>query len=314
MSYEPPFDRPILVPQHTLAACRQTVGRVERLLGFKREEHRGAPARWESTDPADDVTDKSLCDVARAHNRWVSWLDAMFVEWAKATPDNPPRGVWAASLAPDDPPLFNGDNWGRPMPPPDTITPDEARSFWHGVTPIPVPPQRWTRSYYRDRMDLAYEVMRGHERDGTVLGAKRLSTSQASAVVRLFAAWLDCYDLALDVPRGRDYLATSFDGGYDYCEQCGPVVSDDADHCRAKACPERARRDADFLADERPELARRWVVKDKGAQTYLGRMPGEWHPRITKRVLRFNLRDEAVRQVGKFPLRTLVVVPVRGRR
>jgi hypothetical protein len=42
------------------------------------------------------------------------------------------------------------------------------------------------------------------------------SPKQAAAVVTLFAEYLDDYDMRLDVPNGHDYLASSYNGGYDW--------------------------------------------------------------------------------------------------
>ena len=100
-----------------------------------------------------------------------------------------------------------------------------------------MPPERWTDDYFRDRMEHLYEVMRGRESEGVTFDAKPLTEKQAASIIRIFDQFLDPCDLRLDVPNGRDYLASSSDGGYDWCEKCGPMVWDDVGDCRKRGCP-----------------------------------------------------------------------------
>ena len=58
----------------------------------------------------------------------------------------------------------------------------------------------------------------------------------------IFSTFLDKDDRRLDVPKGYDYLASSYDGGYTWCEKCGAVLPEDADACRKRKCPIRAER------------------------------------------------------------------------
>ena len=86
-------------------------------------------------------------------------------------------------------------------------------------------------------MEVLYDVMRGNENEGITFGEKKLTPKQASAVVRLFSEFLDKHDRRLDVPNGHDYLASSYDGGYWWCEKCGAITYDDAESCGKRKCP-----------------------------------------------------------------------------
>lgn len=75
--------------------------------------------------------------------------------------------------------------------------------------------------------------------DGMSFDEKSLTPKQAAAVIRLFEQYLDPGDLRLDVPKGEDHLASSHDGGYIYCDKCGPVTWEHMEACRKKKCPAR---------------------------------------------------------------------------
>jgi hypothetical protein len=299
----------MVVPAGTLRAIQDHVAWVESELKIELEVYNGE-TRWRrlSHPFGEGVSDDTLCKVAGTHNKWVRWLYEKFDEWSGAMRQKKaPEGVWEKQR-------WGNERWNlvtfghEGFPPPEKLTPEQAQTFWRALHEISVPPSRWTRELYVDRMEHLYGVMRGREHEGVTFNARKpLSPKQAAAVVTLFAEYLDDYDMRLDVPNGHDYLASSYDGGYDWCEKCGPAHPDEGGQCRTKACPLRAERDA----DEPKEYRRRWVVKDKAAGVYLGRTPGEWPDRLDKRVLRFVGRNAAVAQAKRHPKRTLVVVPVR---
>ncbi len=304
-SFSSGLNGPILVPAGTLRVCQEHVARVERVLGFKATKYLDNPAHWTSTKPTTKVDDKTYCKVVEGHNEWVRWLYEMLGTWKKATPAEPPKGMWERQN-------WRDGEWDlvtfghKEFPPPDTLTPEDAQTFWHGLVELDVPPARWTREHYVDRMEHIYAVMRGREHEGVTFNAKQaLSPKQASAVVGLFAEFLDANDCRLDVPNGHDYLASSYDGGYDWCERCGPVHPD-AGGCRKKACPL-----VEEFDEGHPDGPRQWVLKDKATKTYLGRTLGEWPTKIGKRVLHFLEREAADKHRKQYTQRALVLVPVR---
>lgn len=199
---------PITVPKGTLKEIAERVKLTEQTLGFEVEQYLNNPKHWKNTEPKEGVSDKTLCDVAEEHNRFVRWLYYRFEEYSEK-------------------PAADGE----------VITPEDVVPFWHGLSIIDVPAYRWTGDYYRARMDAIYEAMRGRENEGIIFDSKPLRPKQAADVINLFAQWLDHDDLRLDVPKGCDQLASSADGGYEWCEKCGAVTWEHAEACRKRGCP-----------------------------------------------------------------------------
>lgn len=208
---------PLTVPKGTKTEIMDHVLTVEKELGLKRTQYLDNPVHWEHTDQFDEsIKNDKLCEVVEDHNQWVRMIYAGFEMWL-------------------DKPLADGE----------TITHDDAKEFWHGLSTLTVPFRRWSPEYYIARMDTAYEVMRGRPAEGVNWGRiKSLSPPQAAAVIWLFSTWFDVGDRRLDVPKGRDYLASSYDGGYDWCEKCGAVTPEDGEACSRRKCPLRLEREA----------------------------------------------------------------------
>lgn len=223
MSYETFFmftqglSKPIRVPVGTLQRALAHVDEVTKTLGFKVEKYKDNRAHWRVKEPGKRVTDAEYCRTVDEHNRWVRCFYADLAGWSNT--------------------ILNGATS-------ELLTVEGAASFWHGLQLLDVPPARWTKRYYRDRMEHLYEVMRGRPDQGVTMDAKPLSAKQAAAVINLFAAYLDDHDLRLDCPNGHDMLKSSYDGGYTWCEKCGPVDENDvleqADRCRKRGCPIKA--------------------------------------------------------------------------
>lgn len=206
--------KPIRVPKGTTERCVAHVAKVEQTLGFEVIDN---PPRWKLTTPKDGVSDEVLCETARHHNAWIRHLYKDIEKWSKT--------------------ILRGPDSER-------MTPKDAAQFWRGLQDIQVPPERWTADYYRNRMEHIYEVLRGNASEGVTFNAKKaLTPKQAAAVILLFSEYLDKNDLRLDVPNGHDQLKSSDDGGYSWCDKCGPIdeydIGDRVAHCRRKECPIR---------------------------------------------------------------------------
>lgn len=210
----------IRVPVGTLASIQQHVRNVTLTLGLCVEKYKdnaphwvrrlapGSKDRWlDATEPSTSISDQDYCEIAQVHNRWLRRLYADLGKWQKE-------------------PVQDGEE----------ITPEDAQTFWHGLVDIDVPPARWTGTYYRNRMEHLYEVMRGHEDEGVSFDEDALTPKQAAAVIRLFSEFLDPADLRLDVPKDCDYLASSSDGGYDWCITNGAVLWEDGLCCDDPGC------------------------------------------------------------------------------
>lgn len=199
---------PITVPKGTLKEILDRVALTEKTLGLEVEQYQDNPKHWKDTKPKDGVSDETFCEVAEEHNRFVRWLYQRFEEYSKT-------------------PAADGE----------TITIEDAASFWYGLSIIDVPAHRWTGDYYRERMEAIYEAMRGREGEGNVFDSKPLKPRQAADVINLFSQFLDHDDLRLDVPKDCDHLASLDDGGYEWCEKCGAVTYEHAELCRKRGCP-----------------------------------------------------------------------------
>jgi len=156
-------------------------------------------------------------EIASAHRRFVDTI------WARLLPEKA------------DP--LSGEK--------ETISVERAAEFWPVLTlSIDVPYWRWTAEHYHNRMEHAYEVMRGRSSEGEHFDEEPLSVRQANAVIRVFSRWMDEHDVRLEVPVGHDHLARSDTGGYDWCEHCGAIseydVRNRAAECdRRESCPLR---------------------------------------------------------------------------
>ncbi|MGU3387022.1 hypothetical protein ACLBYG_21100 [Methylobacterium sp. D53M] len=213
-SFSTGLKAPITVPAGTKASIARHVAEVEETPELKRTRYKDNPVHWESRGRFDGIDDETLCEAVIEHNRWVRRLYELTAEWSR----EPPTGQT------------------------ETITPEEASEFWHALEQLSVEPTRWTREYYRERMEHLYEVMRGREDQGVTFDERALTPKQAGAVIRLFSLYLDTSDIRLEVPKGSDKLASSDDGEYDWCSRCGAVWPDDADACSRRKCPIREER------------------------------------------------------------------------
>jgi hypothetical protein len=213
--------KPLHAPLGTKVSIAAHVEEVETALGLKRISNgigEDYPIYWDyNTRPggasARKIDDEVMCRVVSAYNKWVRQLYDDFEEWASKPPDK-----------------F------------EVITEKDAAGFWFALVELKVPPERWSREYYVERMEHLYTVMRGHEDEGVNFDAKALTPKQAAAVIRIFDRYLDDYDARLDVPHGHDHLASSYDGGYDWCGTCcRPMIWEDAMACRRRKCELRER-------------------------------------------------------------------------
>lgn len=212
-SFSTGIAKAMTVPAGTLKACQDHVRLVEASLGYEATRYKKNPAHWRTTVPREGVSDKDFCAVAMRHNGWVRYFYWQLEEWAKKKPTGATERLTKAG----------------------------AQTFWHGLQEIDVPAGRWTKDYYRDRMEHLYEVMRGRESEGVTFDVKALTPRQAEQVIILFS-FLDPGDIRLAVPKGKDRLASSDDGEYVWCEKCGAKDTEEADDCRKRGCPILAER------------------------------------------------------------------------
>lgn len=175
------------------------VNDTERRLGIRREYYNG-DCRWNHWPlVAKEIDDKEYCDAVECHNAMVQYF---YSECCEAT---------------------NEPTEKRP----DRITPDMAKNLFIGLSELDVPPERWTRGYYQNRMEAMYQTLRGNPTEGMSIDSEPLSLKQARDVIVLFAQYLDKNDIRLDVCKGQDELTDSYSEGYFWCAKCGAVDYDD---------------------------------------------------------------------------------------
>lgn len=201
------LDKTLKVQKGTIQKMSEHIESVENVLQIKREKYLDNPEHWAFTDYK-DIDDNVLCQTAQNHNGEVRFFYDTLVSWTENPPDE-----------------F------------EELTNEEFQKLLPGLQFITVKPERWTGEYYTKRMNVLYDVMRGHEVEGITFGERKLTIKQAGAVIRLFSEFLDTDDRRLDVPNGHDYLASSYDGGYDWCEKCGAMTYEDAKRCNKRKCP-----------------------------------------------------------------------------
>lgn len=186
----------IKVPKGTLARLRAHVVELERRLGLQRDQYRDNPPHWSTASKRfDGIDNEIVCEAVEEHNSLVRWLYDRLADQA-----------------------FNG--------PAEKLTPKAFAKLLPALQMLDVESERWTKEYYKARMETLYEVMRGRETDGISFNAKALTPEQAGAAIVLFSQFLDTHDIRLDVPWKHDSLAES--DAYRWCEKCGiAVVYDD---------------------------------------------------------------------------------------
>ena len=233
-SFSSGLSAPLSVPKGTKQSYIEHIQHVEKTLGLKRTKYKDHPIHWDRFKrDISKVDDKVLCEAVQEHNAWVRKCYENFRFWSKHP--------FTVGKGHQD----KGPNRAYPIGwESEQVTPEDAQLFWHGFEMLDVPVDKWTREYYVNRMELLYEVMRGRDSEGVSFDEKPLTEKQAAAVIRIFDQYLDAHDTRLDVPRGRDYLASSSDGGYDWCEKCCCAVHpDDIGDCTKKKCPLLEERD-----------------------------------------------------------------------
>ena len=232
-SFSSGLKKPIRVPAGTKEEILKHVAEVERVLMLKVEPvgegnlksygpHCGGHWNtWGIQDKWKSIDDELLCKAVEDHNQWVRCIYDEFGYWSQF-PYLSRKWKRDVKSRRQDLPYFAAGPDERYTKKPNSaeeITPKDAATFWHAFQTLSVPVERWSKDYYRSRMEHLYEVMRGRESDGVSFDAKPLSEKQAAAVVNIFSTYLDSHDLRLDCPKDRDQLKSSYDGGYEWCDK-----------------------------------------------------------------------------------------------
>ncbi len=244
-SFSTSFSRTQRVAKGTLERILGRIEYTERTLGLKRtptytpEEEPQRPGwNWLQTGThmlatagpeidknlpewwlADRERDKRIAGMAlavRLHNQDVMWIYQDLVKWQKHT-------------------------WKRGES--ERITVAQSQEFWGGLAILDLPRELWDREHYTDHMEHLHELLTTGQSRGTHLDCKPFNPKQASALINLFEDQIDQwgFDARFDIPldenlKPYDTIASSHDGGYDWCSKCGPIHTDDF-HARCRICP-----------------------------------------------------------------------------
>jgi hypothetical protein len=238
-SFSTGLTNPIRVPTGTHVAILNRIAQTEDALGLKREltyTPKGEPQRpgWHWRDagaqmiahlgarpqpvaPNDwsnihawEAQKDAICQTVRQHNDFVRRLYDTFA--AKHKKDT------------------------------ETITPVEAVEFWGGLAILEVPQELWTRDHYKEHLRHIGRLLLDGEDEGVMLNCK-LTPKQAAAILNLIDCELDrAHDFDVRAALTLDShlqqtggVGFSDDGGYDWCEHCGPIDTDSF-HARVRRC------------------------------------------------------------------------------
>lgn len=198
----------LTIEKGTKERLKKHVDDLERALKIVREKYKENNVSW-AYSRYEDISDEVLCTWAKTHDWYIEWFYNHLSKCSK----NPPK---------------DGEE----------LTPEEFAYLLPALsTPIRVPTDRWSNDYYEAKMKIVYEVLRGRPTGGITFDNKKLTEKQAAQVIIIFSEWLDKGDIRLNVPKGRDELARYDQGGYEWCEKCGPITYEDSLECKRKKCP-----------------------------------------------------------------------------
>lgn len=148
--------RPVHAPPGTLEAIFDHIGEVERVFGFEAIRYRDNTPMWRNTAIPADIPNEVACRVVSEHNAWVRQLWHDLSKWFHQPPD-----------------------------PFEVITPEDAQRFWHCLSMLEVPPERWTMEHRAEELGRLVEAMATGERDGVFYDAEPITRPQAEAVAML---------------------------------------------------------------------------------------------------------------------------------
>ena len=200
------FAEDLKCPKGTHQQILEHIAEVEEKLGLKARAYRDNPPFWVNTSEAIMAADdKTACEVVSLHNHLVRCWYSDFGKWFEN-------------------PVLDGE----------VITVEDSKKFFYGLVRLSVPPEKWTKEYYIERMEHLYSVMRTGEDDGVSFDAGKLTIKQAAAVINLFSYYLDNHQTALEVPSGYDELVP--DDDYRWCDGCGKPIHEDDFYEKANRC------------------------------------------------------------------------------
>jgi len=240
------LSRELRVPKGTLKLICSQINDTEKILGLQRtptftpDGEKPRPG-WFWSKPGNDMlaqagpeTDTTIREwyledrkrdgriskmalAVREHNHFVRTLYSDLSKWAE-------QKQWKRNTA-------------------EKITVAQSHDFWGGLRTLELPRDIWDRDHFTDHMEHLHELLTTGSSRGTELDCEPFKPQQAAALISLFEDEIDQwgFDMRFAVPLDEnlnpyDFIASSYDGGYDWCSHCGPIHRDDF-HARCAVCP-----------------------------------------------------------------------------
>jgi hypothetical protein len=174
---------------------------------------------------------EGMANAVQRHNDEIRWLYDEMDKWSEKTD-------------------WKDGEW-------EVITQEQAVEFWGGLQILELPKELWTRDHFTDHMQHVYELLSTGESRGVSLNCEPLKSDQVSSLINYIESELDQwgFDCRFAVPLDEDlqpydHIASSYDGGYDWCSHCGPIHPN-AFHARCRVCPRAATGECE-LRNEHP--------------------------------------------------------------
>lgn len=183
--------QPIKVPAGTHKSLQKHFEDVTQKLRLVVASRKDGSTYWNSRTPDEKISNDVAGKAVLEHNRFVRQLFDDLAKWSKSPPDEEYE----------------------------ELTPELARTIWYGFSLLSLTHDRWVEDVYVEEMEILFDVMQGHERDGIDFGEAPLSKEQAAAVIGLFSCYFDRDDVRLTLPNNRDFLVTTDD--YYWCPSHG---------------------------------------------------------------------------------------------
>lgn len=243
------------VPKGTLAELQRMVAMTEETLELKRKKPRKQYAGDHTTWLC---SEHELTKTMRRHQRrrkadTITWrdLEAIVHEMERGITswNDYTRKFYGLLSACSEP-----DGWQKPTPyqshkESEELTPETFKEYIGFLRQrIEWPREFWSREYWMDYLTHIWKVLGGDESRGIELGCEPLSFEQRKAMLWLIEGEQDQwgYDSRAEQPLDENDepcgdLASSYDGGYDYCDGpgCGRPYHPDYSLRKCNACPQK---------------------------------------------------------------------------
>ncbi|HRQ87533.1 MAG TPA: hypothetical protein PLA50_01975 [Bacteroidia bacterium] len=255
-SFSTSFSRPQRVPKGTLARIWEDIEETEKDLGLKRFHNPlaegDAEKRWCWRTAEIDMLAKAGPKIDTALPEW--WLadrerDKRIAEMGSAVRCHNDRVRRLYEHLRE----WQGKKWKRGES--ERITVEQSLEFWGGLQILDLPRELWDREHFTDHMEHLYELLSTGSSRGKTLEGGAFDAKRVADLIWLLEGELDQwgFDARFEIPLDEnlepyDFIASSYNGGYDWCSKCGPILSDDF-YARCRVCPHAKKGECELKND-----------------------------------------------------------------